>query len=138
MRKSIFVIVFVLLATAAFGLNWGDDYWMVQPSLLPFKDGDSIKTYFTSTKWPTLKFEVYLDEYFLNMNGDWVYAQWMQDHGWYYDGNGRWRGNRSSSQDPILGALYIDPYEKVAIYFFPSSEGLRDAQCAFRVRVLNK
>jgi hypothetical protein len=145
MKKVFFAIVFSLLATVAFALNWGDGYWTVQPSLLPdtysavpglFIDGASFKIYFTTAKWPNLKYDVYFDANFSITNGRWVYTQWCQDHGWYWTGN-LWQGRNNSTVAPIRGALYIDPYEKVAIYFFSSSLSGRGEYDVFRVRVLN-
>jgi len=136
MRKVLFTILFVLLATTVFALNWGDTYWTVQPSSLPdsYIEGDSFKTYFTDRRWPNIKYEVYVDVSFAWTNGEWVYVQWRQDHGWYLDRN-QWWSRNNSAQSPIRGALYIDPYEKVAIYFYPYREGGFDV---YRVRVLNK
>jgi len=136
MRKVFFTMLFVLLAGTVFSLNWEDGYWLVQPSLVPnhFSDGDTFKTYFNSSKWPNLKYEVYVDFSFAWTNAEWVYIQWNQDHGWYaYEG--QWRPRNNSAQNPILGALYIDPYEKVAIYFYADRQSGYDV---FRVRVLNK
>jgi len=121
------------LNLTVFALNWGDIYWTVRPSSLPylFVDGSSFDTYFTDRKWPDIKYEVYNDINFAKTDGYWVYSQWMQDHGWYRNGNG-WSGNGYATH-PVRGALYIDPYEKVAIYFFPTSDFE-----VFRVRVLKK
>jgi hypothetical protein len=133
-KKSLLLIILLFSHYSVFALNWGDIYWTVPPLSESdiLTDGASFDRYFFDKKRPTIKYEVYVDlSYYSNM--EWVQAQWWQDHGWRYDNVKRmWYGN-GHAKHPVRGALYIDPYEKVAIYFYPGSD------CdVFRVRVLNK
>jgi hypothetical protein len=120
------------IAVNLFSLKWGNSYWLLKPSEVPLRyEGASYK-YLYPRNFPTVKYEIYFDVSFAEQNGEWVYYQWMQDHGWWM-GRNRWEGN-GLSEDPIYGAVYIDPYEKVAIYFFPNSP--YDEYQVYRVRVL--
>jgi len=134
LKKYFISIILLFLNLSVFALNWGDIYWTVRPSSVPnlFVEGSSFDTYFTDRKWPDIKYEVYNDIHFANTDGKWVYNQWMQDHGWHWNGSS-WSGN-GYAINPVRGALYIDPYEKVAIYFYPTSNTIE----IFRVRVLKK
>jgi len=130
MKKVFFTLVMLIASSVnIFSLNWGNLYWNLNPSLLP-KYGESYG-YFNDSRFPTVKYEIYI-ELDLLQNAEWVYIQWMQDHGWWLDRNKIWQGD-SRSIDPINGALYIDPYEKIAIYF-----NTNGSYSIYRVRVLSR
>ncbi|GMO36109.1 MAG: hypothetical protein Ta2B_16210 [Termitinemataceae bacterium] len=80
-------------------------------------------------KFPNVKYEIYFDFDFDDRNSEWVYQQWMQDHGWRVVSN-EWKGN-GYSRDTVVWTLYIDPYEKVVICFYAN-----DSYQVFRIGVL--
>jgi hypothetical protein len=133
MKKLFFLILLVMITgSSLFSLKWGTNYWLLKPSEVPLPYEGSSYKYCYDRRFPDIKYEIYFDATFARQNGEWVYYQWYQDHGWWTNGR-RWQGN-GLSIDPIIGALYIDPYEKVAIYFFPNEE--YEKYQVYRVRVL--
>ena len=49
-----------------------------------------------------------------------VYTQIMRDFGWRRSSDGNWTRQQSSfNRNIVPGNMYVNPYRKMAIYFFP-------------------
>jgi hypothetical protein len=121
MKRAIcFVLIGLVFLAGASALRWGGKYWLIKPSELPRVSihGDKAKVSFTDNRWPDKRYTLYTNNNLSLDDQEWVYIQWRMDHGWLRDSHGGWYGRGATY--PIEGAVYIDPYEKVAIYFTPN------------------
>ena len=65
---------------------------------------------------------VYRDFNIPSIDGDFVYHALMRDFGWQSRGN-YWRANPNAliHRSTVPGNLYVNPYRRMAIYFFPDN-----------------